>query len=113
VQVPLCNQCRRDMRLRDVGIFGAGVAAGALALGLWYVSMPKLSYLAIGAVLAVIVFFVVAVALESVFRHKRLAYLEPDGSDITFANPEYQRIYTGASRPGREKEVDWGELNWK
>ena len=113
VRVPICEQCRRGMRLHNAGVVGAALAAGTLALIWWYWDTPKLSYLPVGAVLALIVFFVVAIVLESLVGPKRVAYLEPDGSDITFANAEYQRLYTGASRPGRENEADWGDLHWQ
>jgi hypothetical protein len=113
VQVPLCGRCRWDIRRRDVGVLGTALAAAALALALWYWDTPKLEYLPYGAVFAVIVFFLAAVVLACLFGPKRVAYLQPDGSDIAFANPEYQRMYTGESRRGRPNDVDWRELNWR
>ncbi len=44
---------------------------------------------------------------------KRVAYLNVDGSDIRFANPEYQRMYTGESRRGKKDEVDWRQVHWR
>jgi hypothetical protein len=113
VQVPLCGQCRRDIRLRDAGVLGAALAVAVLVLGLWYWDTPKLDYLPYGAVLAVIVFFLVAVVLACLCGPKQVAFLQPDGSDITFANPEYQRMYTGESRAGRQDEVNWREIDWR
>jgi len=113
VPVPLCGPCRRDLRLRDLGVIGAAFAVGAVALGLWYWNTPKLNYLPYGAVLAVIVFFLVAVVLACLVGPKPVAYLKSDGSDIVFANPEYHRMYTGESRRGRTDDVDWREVNWR
>jgi hypothetical protein len=113
VQVPMCGQCRRAIRLRDVGVIGAAFAVGVLALGLWYWDTPKLDYLPYGVVFAVIVFFLALVVLGCLFSPKRVAYLQPDGTDIAFANREYQRMYTGESRRGRKDDVDWREINWR
>jgi hypothetical protein len=113
VRVPLCGRCRWDIRLRDVGGLGVAFSVASLALGLWYWNMPKRDYLPFGVILALFVFFLVAIVLGCVLGPRRVAYLEPDGSDITFANPQYQRMYTGESRPGRQDEVDWRHINWR
>ena len=113
VEVPLCRQCRRDIKVRVAGVLSAGFAAGSLALALWYWDTPKLSYLPFGVVFAGIIFLVVAILLSCLFGPKQIAYLQPDGSDIAFANDEYQRMYSGESRPGREDDVHWGEVHWK
>jgi hypothetical protein len=113
VQVPLCGSCGWDLRLRDLGVIGAAFAVAGLALGWWYLDTPDLAYLPYGVGLAVIVYFVVLIVLACLVGPGQVAYLEPDGSNITFANPEYQRLYTGESRPGRRDEGDWRANNWR
>ena len=96
-----------------VGRVGVALAVAALVLGWWWWDLPDLNYLPYGVVLAVIVFFVALVVVAWLFGPKRVAYIEPDGSDIKFANPEFQKMYTGESRRGRPDDVDWNKVNWR
>jgi hypothetical protein len=113
VQVPLCGSCGWALRLHDLGTVGAAFSVAGLALAWWYWDTPDLAYLPYGVGLAIVVFFVVLIVLACTVGPSQVAHLEPDGSDITFANPEYQRLYTGESRPGRQGQGDWRANNWR
>ena len=106
--VPVCSSCRWNMRMREVAAAVGALVIGALALGWWYLETKgHRGYLiggAIGALILCLPAFLVLGWLFNVPTHRSVAYIEVDGSDITFANPEYQRMYTGEARlPGQRK----------
>src|SRR5262245_5331950 len=117
VRVPMCGQCRGNLRLRDLGAVVGALAAGALFLGWWvWDTQFDLYYLPFGLIFAAIVAAPVLLVLAWLFKVPSLtsiAHLEPDGTNITFANPEYQKMYTGESRRGKKDDVDWRQVHWR
>jgi hypothetical protein len=117
VDVPLCGGCRLGIWGRLALVLLCSLAAAGGVFGWWYLdTRGETKYLLIGAGLAVVagfVSFLVFLWLFDADAPKRIAYLRADGSDIEFANPEYQKLYTGESKPGRTNEVNWREANWR
>jgi hypothetical protein len=116
VRVPMCGGCRRDLISRRVlaVIGGLGAAGGVFAW--WFLDTNgDPNYLVVGGVIALVVGFVVMVALSWLCdnRLSRVAHIEVDGSDIEFTNPEYQRRYIGESRDWRHDTTDNGEGRWR
>jgi hypothetical protein len=117
VRVPVCGSCRRNMRLREVAAAAGALVVAALAFGWWYLDTKgDRGYLiagAVGALIVALVAFLVLGWLFNVPTRTSVAHIEVDGSDIVFANPDYQRLYTGESRQGRQDDADWRQLNWR
>lgn len=117
VDVPLCGSCRWNIWLRLAAVLLCTLAVAGAVFGWWYLdTRGEAKYLLIGAALAVGAGFVSALVFLWLFdadAPKRIAWLRPDGSDIQFANPEYQKMYTGESKRGQTGEVNWREVNWR
>jgi hypothetical protein len=117
VRVPVCSSCNWSIRMRQVATAVGALGFAGLTFAWWYADTKGSTvYLIGGAILALIVGGIAGLVLGWLFQtptHRSIAYLEVDGSDITFANPEYQALYTGESRPGGRPGKDWGEVNWR
>jgi hypothetical protein len=112
VQVPLCKSCRRELHLRDFGVIAGALVLAALTLALWWLNTPGVDSLLLGGALSLAVFFVSLIVFNCICGPRPIAHLRPDGSDITFANPEYQGMYTGENRRGKQ-EIDWDRMQWR
>jgi hypothetical protein len=116
VHVPVCSSCRWDLWYRRAAaVIGAlGVAGGVFAWWHWDTKGDP-NYLVAGVIVSLVVGFLVLIVLSWLFHNKftKVAHIEPDGTDIRFANPEYQRMYTGESREWRQDVRDDGEGRWR
>src|SRR5262249_34338319 len=115
VRVPLCGSCRWNLRMREVAAALGALGLAGLVVGPWYCD-AKADGMILGAGIALVLGYVTFLVLGFLFNApgpRTVAYLEKDGTDITFANPEYQVLYTGEARPAGPQKAKIHEGHWR